>query len=111
MYPIFDALAASFNLLRSKVHEYAHRLAKSLARTLHTRGILLPHAIDPLVQMQAVFADVCVLLLVATERPYHWAQTTVDQVADYTGKKRPPVKVPSSLNRLVVSTIWDLRHD
>ena len=61
--------------------------------------------------MQAVFADVSVLLLVATERPYHRAQATVDQAADYTGKKRPPVKIPSSLNRPVVFTIWDLRHD
>lgn len=87
-YPTFDVLAASFGLPRSKACEHAHRLAKALERTLRTLGVLPARAIDSLAQMQAVFADVPVLLLDATERPYQRAQAAVDRPADYSGKKK-----------------------
>ena len=87
-YPTFDVLGASFGLLRSKACEYAHHLAKALERTLRTVGVLPARAIDSLVQMQAVFADVSVPLLDATERPQHRPQALVDRKADYSGKKR-----------------------
>ena len=54
---------------------------------------MLPvRAIDSLAQMQAVFVDVTVLLLDATERPYRRARAAVDRPADYSGKKRPTRK-------------------
>ena len=87
-HPTFDVLAARFGLPRSKACEHAHRLAKALERTLRTLGVLPARAIDSLAQMQAVFADVPVLLLDATERPCHRAQAAVDRAADYSGKKR-----------------------
>lgn len=87
-YPTFDVLAAAFGLPRSKACEHAHRLAKALERTLRTLGVLPVRAIDSLAQMQAVFADVPVLLLDATERPYQRAQAAADRPADYSGKKK-----------------------
>ena len=87
-YPTFDVLAATFGLSRSKACEHAHRLAQALERTLRTLGVLPARTIDSLAQMQAVFADVPVLLLDATERPYHRAQAAVDRPADYSGKKK-----------------------
>lgn len=47
------------------------------------RGAILSHAIDPLAQMQAVPADVPVLLLVATERLYYRAQAVVDWPVEF----------------------------
>ena len=87
-YPTFDVLAATFGLPRSKACEHAHHLAKALERTLRTLNVLPARAIDSLAQMQAVFADVPVLLLDATERPHHRPQALVDQKADYSGKKK-----------------------
>ena len=87
-YPTFDVLGASFGLPRSKACEHAHYLAKALERTLGTLGVLPARAIDSLTQMQAVFADVSVLLLDATERPQHRPQAVVDRKADYSGKKK-----------------------
>lgn len=87
-YPTFDVLAATFGLPRSKACEHAHRLAKALERTLRTLGVLPARAIDSLAQMQQVFADVPVLLLDATERPYQRARAAVDRPADYSGKKK-----------------------
>jgi len=86
--PTFDVQAATFGLSRSKACEQAHRLARALERTLRTLGVLPARAIDSLAQMQAVFADVPVLLLDATERPHHRPQAVVDRKADYSGKKR-----------------------
>ena len=71
VYPTFDVLAATFGLPRSKACEHAHRLASAPERTLRTRGVLPTRAINSLAQMQAVFAEVPVLLLDATERPCH----------------------------------------
>ncbi len=87
-YPTFEVLAATFGLPRSKACEHAHYLAKALERTLRTLNVLPARAIDSLAQMQAVFADVPVLLLDATERPHHRPQARIDQKADYSGKKR-----------------------
>ncbi|MFD2785105.1 transposase family protein [Hymenobacter rubripertinctus] len=87
-YPTFDVLAATFGLPRSKACEHAYHLAKALERTLRTLNVLPARAIDSLAQMQALFADVPVLLLDATERPHHRPQATVDQKADYLGKKK-----------------------
>ncbi len=87
-YPPFDVLAASFGLPRSKVCEHAHRLAKALERTLRMLGVLPARAIDSLAQRQAVFADVPVMLLDATERAYRRTQAAVDREADYSGKKK-----------------------
>ncbi len=87
-YPTFDVLAATFGLPRSKACEHAHHLAKALERTLRTLGVLPARAIDSLAQMQAVFADVPVLLLDATERPHYRPQAAVDRKADYSGKKK-----------------------
>jgi len=80
--------AATFGLPRSKACEHAHRLAKALEHTLRTRGVLPARAIDSLAQVQAVFAQVPVLLLDATERPYPRARAAVDRPADYSGKKK-----------------------
>ena len=55
---------------------------------LGTLGVLPARAIDSLAQMQAVFADVPVLLLDATERPHHRPRAVVDRTADYAGKKK-----------------------
>ena len=87
-YPTFDVLAATFGLSRSKACEHAHHLAKALERTLCTLGVLPARGIDSLAQMHAVFADVPVLLLDATERPHHRPQAVVDRKADYSGKKK-----------------------
>lgn len=87
-YPTFDVLAATFGLPRSKACEHAHRLAKALERALRTLGVLPARAVDSLAQMQQVFADVPVLLLDATERPYRQAQAATDRAADYSGKKK-----------------------
>ena len=87
-YPTFDVLAATFGLPRSKACEHAHRLAKALERTLRALGVLPARAIGSLAQMQAVFADVPVLLLDATERPHHRPRAVVDRKADYSGKKK-----------------------
>ena len=87
-YPTFDVLGATFGLPRSKACEHTHRLAKALERCLRTLGVLPARAIDSLAQMQAVFADVPVLLLDATERPYRRAHAAVDRPADYSGKKK-----------------------
>jgi hypothetical protein len=87
-YPTFDVLAATFGLPRSKACEHAHRLAKALERALRTLGVLPARAIDSLAQMQQVFANVPVLLLDATERPYRRAQAAPDRAADYSGKKK-----------------------
>ena len=81
-------LAATFGLPRSKACEHAHRLAKTLERTLRALGVLPARAIGSLAQMQAVFADVPVLLLDATERPHHRPRAVVDRKADYSGKKK-----------------------
>ena len=85
-------------LARLQSLEHAHRLAKALARTLRTLNVLPVRTIDSLAQIQAVLADVPVLLLDAPERPYHRAQAAVDQAAvdqaavdraaDYSGKKK-----------------------
>jgi len=94
-YPTFDVLGATFGLPRSKACEHAPRLAKALEHCLRTLGVLgvLPtRAIDSLAQMQAFFADVPVVLLDATERPYRRAHAAVDRPADYAGKKRPTRK-------------------
>ena len=87
-YPTFDVLGATFGLSRSKACERAHHLAKALERTLRALDVLPARAIDSLAQMQAVFADVPVLLLDATERPYRRAHAAVDRPADYSGKKK-----------------------
>ncbi|WP_345113785.1 transposase family protein [Hymenobacter algoricola] len=87
-YPTFDVLGASFGLPRSKACEHAHQLAKALERCLRTLGVLPARTVDSLAQMQAVFADVPVLLLDATERPYRRASAAVDRPADYSGKKK-----------------------
>lgn len=84
-YPTFDVLGASFGLPRSKGCEHAHRLAKALE---HTLRVLPARAIDSLRQMPAVFADMSLLLLDATERLQHWPQAVADRPADYSGKKR-----------------------
>ena len=60
-------LAATISLPCSKACEHAHRLAR---------------AIDSLAQMQALFADVPMLLLDATGRPCLWAHAAVDRLAD-----------------------------
>lgn len=86
--PTFDVLAATFGLPRSKACEHAHHLAKALERTLRTRGVLPARTIASLAQMQAVFADVPVLLLDATERPHHRRQAVTDRTADYSGKRK-----------------------
>ena len=86
--PTYDVLAATFGLPRSKACEHAHHLAKALERTLRTRGVLPARPIYSLAQMQAVFADVPVLLLDATERPHHRPQAVTDRTADYSGKKK-----------------------
>ena len=87
-YPTFDVLAATFGLPRSKACEHAHHLAKALEHTLRPLGVLPARAIDSLAQLQAVFADVPVLLLDATERPCQRAQAAADRPADYAGKKK-----------------------
>ena len=87
-YPTFDVLGASFGLPRSKACEHAHRLAKALARTLRTQGVLPARAIDSLAQMQQLFAEEPLLLLDATERPVQRPQAAVDRPADYSGKKK-----------------------
>lgn len=87
-YPTFDVLAATFGLSRSKACERVHQLAKALERTLRTQGVLPARTVDTLAQMQAVFADVPVLLLDATERPQYRPQAVVDRAADYSGKKK-----------------------
>ena len=87
-YPTFDVLGATFGLPRSKACEHAHRLAKALERCLRTLGVLPARAIDSLAQRQALFADVPVLLLDTTERPYRRAHAAVDRPADYSGKKK-----------------------
>lgn len=46
MFPIFNVLAATFGLPRSKC-EHAHRLAKALKRTLRTQDVLPARAILP----------------------------------------------------------------
>ena len=69
-YPTFDVLGVTFGLPRSKTCEHAHRLAQALERCLRILGVLPTRAIGSLAQMQALFADVPVLLLDATERPY-----------------------------------------
>ncbi|WP_166648015.1 transposase family protein [Hymenobacter sp. UV11] len=89
-YPTFDVLAATFGLSRSKACENAHRLAKALERTLQAKGVLPVRAIASLAEMHALFADVPVLLLDATERPHHRPQAVVDRQADYSGKKKTP---------------------
>ena len=48
---LFDVLAATFGLPRSKAGEHAHRIAKALERTLRTQGVLPARAIDALAQM------------------------------------------------------------
>ena len=83
----------------SKACEHAHRLAKAPERCLRTLGVLPTRAIDSLAQLQALFADVPVLLLDATERPYRRAHAAVDRPTDYSGKKGPPVKTRSSPTR------------
>ena len=80
-YPTFDVQAATFGLSRSKVCEQAHHLARAFERTLRTLGVLPARAVDALAQMQAVFADVPVLLLDATERSHHRPQAAVDRKA------------------------------
>jgi len=74
-------------LPRSKACEHAHRLAKALERTLRTQGVLPARAIDSLAQLQAIFAEVPVLLA-TTERPQHRPRAVVDRAADYSGKKK-----------------------
>ena len=59
-----------------------------MERTLRALDVLPARAIDSLAQMQAVFADVPVLLLDATERPYRRAQAAADRPANYSGKKK-----------------------
>jgi hypothetical protein len=88
VYPTFDVLGATFGLPHSKACTHAHRLAKALERALRTLNVLPARAIDSLQQMQQVFAEVPVLLLDATERPYRRAQAAVDRPADYSGKKK-----------------------
>ena len=68
-YPTFAVLAATFGLPRSKACEHAHRLAQAPERTLRALGVLPVRAIDSLAQMQALFADVPMLLPGATEWP------------------------------------------
>ena len=72
-------LAATFGLPRSKACEHAHRLAQAPERTLRALGGLPARAIDSLAQMQALFADVPVLLLDATERPRRRAHATASR--------------------------------
>jgi len=79
--------AATFGLW-SKVCEQAHRLSKTLERTLRLLSVLPARTIDSLAPMQVVLADVPMLLLDATERPHHRPQAVVDRKADYLGKKR-----------------------
>lgn len=86
--PTFDVLAAAFRLPRSKACEHAHRLAQALERTLRALGVLPARTIDSLAQLQAVFADVPVLLLDATQRPHRRAHAAVDRPANYSGKKK-----------------------
>ena len=106
-YPTFAVLAATFGLPRSNACEHAHHLAKALERTLRTRGVLPARAIDSLAQMQAVFADIPVRLLDATERPHHRPQAVVDRKADYWGKKKDsPVKTRSLPTPAATFTIW-----
>ncbi|SMB87354.1 hypothetical protein SAMN00120144_1546 [Hymenobacter roseosalivarius DSM 11622] len=92
VYLTFDVLAATFGLPRSKACEHAHRLARALKRTLRTLGVLPARAIDSLAQMQAIFADVPVLLFDTTEHPYPRARAVADRPADYSGEKGPPVE-------------------
>ena len=96
IYPTFDVLGATFSLPPSEACEHTRRLAKTVERCLRTLGVLPGRAIDWLAQMQAVFADVPVLLLAATERLYRRAHAAVDRPADYSGKKGPPIKTRSS---------------
>ena len=105
-YPTLDVLGATFGLPRAKTCEHAHRLAKALERCLRTLDVLPARAIDSLAPMQALFADVPVLLLDATERPYRRAHAAVDRPADYSGKKGPPVKTRSSPPPPGTSTTW-----
>ena len=85
-------LAATFGLPRSKACEHAHRLAQAPERTLRALGVLPARAIDSLAQMQALFADVPMLLLDATERPCRRQHAAGDWPADYSGKKGPTRK-------------------
>ena len=105
-YPTSDVLRATFGLPRSKACEYAHRLAKALEHCLRTLGVLPARAIDSLAQLQVVLADVPVLLLDATERPYRRAHAAVDRPADYSGQKGLLVKIRSSPTPLGTSTTW-----
>lgn len=82
--PTFDVLATTFGLPRSKACKYAHRLAKVLDM-LRIQGVLPARTIDSLVQMQAIFEDVPVLLLNATEHPRHRPWAVVYRAADYSG--------------------------
>ena len=83
-YPTFAVLAATFGLPRSKACEHAHRLAQAPERTLRTLralGVLPARAIDSLAQMQALFADVPMLLLDATEQPCHRAHAAASRLS------------------------------
>ena len=75
-------LAATISLPCSKACEHAHRLAQAPERTLRALGVLPVRAINSLAQMQALFADVPMLLLDATGRPCLWAHAAVDRLAD-----------------------------
>ena len=108
--PTFDVLGATFGLSRSRTCERAHHLAKALERTFRALDVLPARAIDSLAQMQAVFADVPVRLLDATERhrtplpPGAGRRRPAGQLLGQ--KKGPPVKTRSSPTRPGTSTTW-----
>ena len=85
---------------RSKACEQAHCLARALEQTLRTLGVLPARAIDSLAQMQAVFADVPVLLLggptaPTTARRPSWTARPTTRVKKRRTRKNTLIADPS----------------
>jgi hypothetical protein len=87
-YPTFDVLAVNFGLARSKACENTHKLGRALALTLQNLGVLPVREITSLEAMQHVFKDLKTIIVDASERPYLRKEHLLDQVANYSGKKK-----------------------
>ena len=88
-YPIFEILAATFDISTSGAQEKVYHFAQVLVSALKKLGTLPLRETDPVESLREAFSEAGTLLIDATERRHFRKKDYEKQKDDYSCKKKP----------------------
>ncbi len=99
-YPIFEILAATFDISTSGAQEKVYHFAQVLVSALKKLGTLPLRETDPVESLREAFSEAGTLLIDATERRHFRQKDYEKQKDDYSGKKKAHTKKNTILSNL-----------